>query len=106
MANVLPQLLSDIPMVVRRTNVEGTRHYDFRVRQPKLRVALTWLKENNKLYHDVIISEERLSQIGDDTNMEDQFHSANRDTLERRVDEGLREAETAACSDENDVGIG
>src|SRR5579859_3814104 len=72
-ANVLPQLPSDVPLVVRRTNAEGTRHYDFKVRQTKVRLALMWLKENNKWYRDVVISEERLAQLSEDTNMEHLF---------------------------------
>ena len=39
--SILPQLPSDIPLVMRRTNAEGTQHYDFRVRQAKVRAALT-----------------------------------------------------------------
>jgi hypothetical protein len=59
MANIFRQLLSDIPIVVRRMNVEGTRHYGFRVRHSKVRAALTRLKENNKWYYGVVISEDQ-----------------------------------------------
>lgn len=82
-ATILPQLPSDIPLVVRRTNAEGTQHYDFRVRQPYVRAALTWLKNHNKWYRDVVISEERLSQLGEDENIEDQFHVAGQHGQDR-----------------------
>lgn len=86
--SILPQLPSDIPLVMRRTNAEGTQHYDFRVRQAKVRAALTWLKENNKWYRDVVISEERLSQLGNDTNMEDEFRTGMGQNERMDVTEG------------------
>ena len=95
-ANTLPQLPSDIPIVVRRTNAEGMRHYDFRVRQLNVRAALTWLKENNKWYHDIVISEDRLSQLDEDGNIEDGFHRVSQGEPERMDDEGPREEETSA----------
>ena len=104
-ANTLPQLPSDIPIVVRRTNAEGMRHYDFRVRQPNVRAALTWLKENNKWYHDIVISEDRLSQLDEDGNIEDRFHSVSQGEPERMDDEGPREEETAANVDGNVMGM-
>ena len=106
MANILPQLPRDIPMVVRRTNPEGTRHYDFRVWQAKVRAALMWLKGNNKWYREVVISKERLSQLREDTNMEDEFRALNLDGLERMDDEGSPAEETGANSEDNDIGMG
>jgi hypothetical protein len=103
--NILPQLPSDIPFVVRRTNADATKHYDFRVRQARVRGALMWLKENNKWYCDIVISEEHLSQLGQDTNMEDQFHTVNQNGLERMDEEDPREEEAAANSNENIMGM-
>ena len=37
-----------------------------RVRRARVRTALAWLRENNPLYADIIISEERLSQVFED----------------------------------------
>ena len=73
LATELPQLPADMPLIVRRSNIHETRHYDFRVRQHKVRAALHWLKENNKWYRDIIISEERLSQLPANANLEDRF---------------------------------
>jgi hypothetical protein len=104
--NILPQLPNDIPLVVRRTNAEGARHYDFRVRQGKVRIALVWLKENNKWYREVVISEERLSQLGGDTNMEDEFHSGmTQNGLERMDEEGATEGEMAGNPSETVMGM-
>lgn len=38
----------------------------FRVRRWRVREALLWLKDNNPLYSDIEISEERLSQLPED----------------------------------------
>jgi len=103
-ANTLPQLPSDIPIVVRRTNAEGTRHYDFRVRQVKVRTALMWLKDHNKWYRDVVVSEDRLSQLGEDINMQDQFCTVPHGEPERMDAEG-REEETDANVNENVMGM-
>lgn len=73
LAAILPQLPVDIPLIVRRSDIHETRHYDFRVRQHKIRDALQWLKENNKWYRDIIVSEERLSQLPIDANLEARF---------------------------------
>ena len=73
LAAVLPQLPVDIPLIVRRSDIHEARHYDFRVRQHKIRGALQWLKENNKWYWDITISEERLTQLPVDANLENHF---------------------------------
>jgi len=73
LAAVLPQLPVDIPLIVRRSDIHEARHYDFRVRQHKIRGALQWLKVNNKWYRDITVSEERLSQLPMNANLEDRF---------------------------------
>ena len=73
LAAVLPQLPVDIPLIVRRSDIHETKHYDFRVRQHKIRDALQWLKENNKWYRDITISDERLAQLPTNANLEDRF---------------------------------
>ena len=102
-ANMLPQLPSDLPLVVRRINAEGTHHYDFRVRQAKVRTALTWLKENNKWYRDIVISEERLSQLGEDTNIEDEFGTGMDQNGIEMMD--VAEGEGAANPSDGDMGM-
>jgi len=98
LASVLPQLQEDVPLIVRRSNVHGTRHYDFLVRRCKIRSALEWLKENNKWYRDVSISEERLSQLPTNENLEDRFSQQVMDnhagTLVPSPNEGVQDTET------------
>lgn len=48
LANSLPRVPSDIPLIVRRSDLNGTKHYDFRVRCNKIEEALRWLKRNNR----------------------------------------------------------
>ena len=73
LASVLPQLPDDVPLIVRRSNIHEAKHYDFLVRQRKIRFALEWLKENNKWYRNISISEERLSQLPINENLKDRF---------------------------------
>ena len=74
LASVLPQLPKDIPLIVRRVNIDNaTKFYDFRVRREKIEVALRWLKHHNRYYRDIVISEEVLSQLPDDDNLEHLF---------------------------------
>ena len=73
LATVLPQLPADVPLIVRRANLTEEKHYDFRVRRQKVEDALLWLKANNKWYQNVTISQERLSQLPVDNNLEHVF---------------------------------
>src|SRR5947207_429689 len=73
LATVLPQMPRDIPLVVRRANLNEDKHYDFRVRRSKIERALRWLKLHNKWYRDVTISDEQLSQLPLDDNLEHLF---------------------------------
>ena len=73
LATVLPQLPVDMPLIVRRANLTEDKHYDFRVRRRKVEEALVWLKANNKWYQNVTISQERLSQLPMDNNLEHVF---------------------------------
>src|SRR5271169_419352 len=43
----------DVPLLVRRSSNDGTKHYDFRVRRDKVRTALQWLKANHKWYRHI-----------------------------------------------------
>src|SRR5579859_46448 len=73
LATVLPQIPRDIPLIVRRANLNEDKHYDFRVRRSKIERALRWLKIHNKWYRDVTISNEQLSQLPIDDNLEHLF---------------------------------
>ena len=53
--------------------MDSERRRDFRVRRGKIEAALCWLSANNKWYRDVTISQDRLSQLPLDGNLEDEF---------------------------------
>jgi hypothetical protein len=78
-ATTLPQKPEHIPLIVRRSNLNDDKHYDFRVRRRKVRRALQWLKQNHKWYRDIMISEDLLNDLPIDDNLEHLFV--------RRVDE-------------------
>lgn len=73
LATALPQIPMDLPLIVRRTNLNDDKHYDFRVRRNKIERALRWLKLHNKWYRDVTISDDQLSQLPLDENLEHLF---------------------------------
>jgi Domain of unknown function (DUF6570) len=74
-ATVLPNLPNrdDIPLIVRRSTGDNTAHYDFLVRRDKVTKALQWLKENNRWYQHITMSMDRLSQLPENGNLEDNF---------------------------------
>ncbi|KAE8751256.1 hypothetical protein FOCC_FOCC002084 [Frankliniella occidentalis] len=59
LATALPHRLADLNSIT--TGAEG--HVDFNVRAGRVRAALVWLKEHQRYYRDVEISEENLSQL-------------------------------------------
>ena len=62
-AQIFPRLPEEIKIIrVRRQGMNNTSK-EFRVRRFVIQSALQWLKCNNKAYTDIIISEERLSQL-------------------------------------------
>jgi hypothetical protein len=73
LTSVLPQLSLDIPLIVRCSDIYETKHYDFRVHQHKIRDALQLLKNNNKWYRVITISDERLIQLPTYANLEEHF---------------------------------
>lgn len=101
LASVLPQLPDEIPLLVRRSNHQGTKHYDFRVRRGKVRNALIWLKANHKWYRDITISNDQLSRLPLDDNLEDLFsRGANEDVIEATNGPSQTVAEEGAPADE------
>ena len=96
LAMQLPWLPSQVPLVVRRSNRSEGRHYDFRVRRDKVQAALVWLRINNRWYHDIDISPERMEQLPLDGNLEHCFRpnddiineTRHKDTLHNCLDRG------------------
>ena len=98
LATQLPRLPGQVPLVVRRSNRSEGRHYDFRVRRDKVQAALVWLRINNRWYHDIDISPERMEQLPLDGNLEHCFWpNENENTIAREDDEFI---------DENDESVG
>jgi len=50
-------------LIVRRYSEDGSNFRDFHVRRGKVMQALRWLKENNKLYRDIVIDDETLQSL-------------------------------------------
>ena len=81
-ATVLPQQVQDVPLVVRRTGNDQTKHYDFIIRCRKVTDALEWLCQNHKWYRHIRIDYDRLSALPEDSNLEDEFVSNDADQAE------------------------
>lgn len=70
--NVLPHRSSVLPAIIGVTFV-GPKGFPlhglpgmFRIRRWRIREALVWLKTNNPLFSDIVISEERLAELPED----------------------------------------
>jgi len=59
-ANILPILPSEINIIKVRKQGQNDTFKDFNVSRYKIQNALIWLKNNNPVYSDIIISEEKL----------------------------------------------
>ena len=98
LAAVLPQIPGDVPLIVRRSNLNEDQHYDFRVRRWKVERALRWLKANNKWYRDITISDEHLMQLPLDDNLERVFVRQVEDLNLPNGDLGMADAPPGAAS--------
>ena len=62
-AKILPKLPSDIDVIRVTRQGKNNKSKDFRCRRFKVQHALEWLKNNNPAYSDIIISQENLSLL-------------------------------------------
>jgi hypothetical protein len=62
-AKIFPKLPSEINIIKVRKEGKNNTSKDFAVRRFRVQSALQWLKNNNPVYLDIIISEDRLSQL-------------------------------------------
>ena len=62
-AHVLPKLPEDVHIIKVRRKGRNDTSKDFRVRRYAVQNALMWLKENNPAFQDILISDQRLSQL-------------------------------------------
>ena len=75
-AKVLPNLLSEIPIVkIKQLNKEFCKI--FRIRKQFVLNALLWLKNNNPVYQDIVIDYERVENLPDDKILNDNDLSEN-----------------------------
>ena len=65
-ATSLPRLPSELDVLLVRKEGVGNSHRDFRVRRSVVLRALQWLKQHNKYYHNIEISQAALSQLPTD----------------------------------------
>lgn len=62
-ANVLPHIPSEIPIVVFAAKGQKGSDSNFRVRRARVLDALLWLKNNNALYSHIIIDSQRIAAL-------------------------------------------
>ena len=67
-ANYLPQLLSELDVIVIRRKGAANSHRDFRFRRAAVLHALQWLVAN-KYYHNVCINSDTLAMLPEDGNL-------------------------------------
>ncbi|KAE8739204.1 hypothetical protein FOCC_FOCC015295, partial [Frankliniella occidentalis] len=77
--DTLPHLISDLHDLVHVQLSEDVILKDFVVRKAVVLDALNWLKKNNPLYKDIVISSENLAQLPDDDNVISLFRNLNSD---------------------------
>ncbi len=70
-AQIFPKLPKEIKVIKVRKKGKNDTSKDFRVRRYKIQHALEWLKSNNPVYKDITISNERLSQLPEDGEIND-----------------------------------
>ena len=62
----LPPSVAELPfLIIRRYGVDNT-HRDCRVRRHKVMQGITWYKDNNPYYSDIVIDEESLQRLPHD----------------------------------------
>ena len=65
----LPRLPRDIDVILVRKDGASQTHKDFRVHRSKILMALQWLKQNNKYYHNINVDQSALAQLPEDGNV-------------------------------------
>ena len=70
-AQIFPRLPQEIDIIKMRRRGRNDTSKDFKVRRYKVQNALLWLQENNPVFKDIIISDERLSQLPRDGELRD-----------------------------------
>lgn len=81
----LPHAIESIPIifltkVTERDGIHGVRH--FRIRGPKVKAALIWLKLNNRLYRDVTLNHDVLSSFPADGDVSNRVRRMRQQTTD------------------------
>ena len=61
--DTLPANVNDLPILIVRRQGSHDTYADFRVRRERVLSALLWLKQNNKCYSDIHISQDALQRL-------------------------------------------
>jgi hypothetical protein len=101
---IFPKLPADVTVIKVRKKGRNDTSKDFQVRRYKVQGALEWLKNNNMAYKDILISEDRLSQLPINGELQDGKVFEYEDQPPRVNDEGpaiqqVIPEEMEVCSD-------
>ena len=69
LADILPRLPKDLPVIIFTVNGKNNESKDFQVRRNKVEAALHWLVKNNPVYKNVRIEPERIKALPLDGNL-------------------------------------
>ena len=69
LADILPRLPKDLPVIIFTVNGKNNESKDFQVRRYKVEAALHWLVKNNPVYKNVRIEPERIKTLPLDGNL-------------------------------------
>ena len=69
LADILPRVPQDLPVIVFTINGKNNQSRDFQVRRQKVEAALHWLVRNNPLYRNVRIDPQRIQALPLDGNL-------------------------------------
>jgi len=96
-SQILPRLPKDIKILKVRKRGKNDTSKEFTVRRFKVQNALLWLKKNNPVYSDIIISQDRLELLPIDGEMPDI------ETLEYS-DKTIHQSDRGPAPDQIDIG--
>ncbi|KAK3918290.1 Ribonuclease 3 [Frankliniella fusca] len=95
-ANQLPHKVKDLDSVICiRFQQSAENYHDFFIRQERVRRALHWLKTNNPLYKDIVISEENLHTLPENGCVYDDIPSISVQNQEQNENVTLNDEEVS-----------
>ncbi|KAK3932747.1 52 kDa repressor of the inhibitor of the protein kinase [Frankliniella fusca] len=91
LARQLPHKLNELPSIITIRTTNDVKHVDFKVRAQKVKSALVWLKQNNKFYENIEISENNIAELPIDGNVYE--HLRNIHNYNENDDGGIEQLE-------------